>query len=208
MTSANQFETPTGAGLSFDGASQWISVADNSNLRISPPLTIEALVRWDGIFTDAAYVIEKGYNDEDNYGMYFWDGTVDCGGKTNCLSFEYSDVTTTAHYLEESTSTTTTTASAYKHLTIVRESPTSVLYYMDGVLLGRDTSTSADPDSSLTHDLHIGVQILDAAGNPAYSFFFTGIIDEVRLSSAARNADWIGLQSAMLLSHDTVLTYQ
>jgi hypothetical protein len=78
------------------------------------------------------------------------------------------------------------------HLVGVRNGPASLLY-VDGVLIDAETRLDASTAARRVVDFEIG-RSPDGGTSNAARYYWRGMLDEVRLSSIARTADWAKLE--------------
>jgi hypothetical protein len=83
-------------------------------------------------------------------------------------------------------------AQTWVHLVGVRNGPTSLLY-VDGVLIDAETRLDASTAARRTVDFEIG-RSPDGGTSNAARYYWRGMLDEVRLASVSRTADWAKLE--------------
>ena len=179
-----------GNAIGFDGVNDRIDVANSLPLRISGYLTISAWVYWKGS-TDLSFIIEKGNNDDDNYGLSIL--------SNGALRFEFTNTAGSWVYFD--TPASTVTPSTWQHVAVTYDDTNNMVYfYKDGGLI-YNPSTTYSLKSSQTYNLHIGCEYF----NPGIVNFFNGTIDEVRLSKVSRSSPWIA--ASYLSMKDQFIAY-
>ena len=168
-----------GGGNFVHASSQYISTGKPLSAFISASdATIEAWVKPSGS-APAETVFWYGdgiVGDEDGYMGLYWENYSGGGDKLYAYNYDGTHGVTIVG--------TTYTAGQFIHLVEVHTGGKLYLY-ANGSLVG---STDSDDTGGLTYNLDIG------AGynyNISASIYFNGVIDEVRISSIARSADWI-----------------
>jgi hypothetical protein len=85
------------------------------------------------------------------------------------------------------------TPGVWTHLVGVRNNNTSALY-LDGALVDTEPNSDATTTARITTtDLNIG-RSPDGGNNNAARYYWRGVLDEVRVASVARSADWAKLE--------------
>ncbi len=177
--------TPTVRGVQFDGVNDYLQAPDSVSLRVGSDLTLETIVYFNAVFAQASYLIEKGLTDNDNYALFATkDGFTTCAPVAYCLNLELKDTTNTYVYYPETAQVIP--FAGWAHLaTVFNDTANTLTFYIDGTAVQTVAMTNA-LKSSWPHPLTIGMQ--NFAGSP---FNLNGKLDEVRISAAARSADWI-----------------
>jgi hypothetical protein len=142
---------------------------------------VSAVSNWTlEAWINPSMLLQHGYaayngNDGGGYGFGMGDAAGGFGSKLTGLfgSVAYID-----------SGYTFASASSWYHVVMVR-SATTVSFYVNGV---QTPLTNASTPNAVATRFTIGNE-LDSANSPYR--FFDGIIDEVRISSSARSADWI-----------------
>jgi hypothetical protein len=171
-----------GRGRAFDGAGQYIDSRYDVDL---PVMTVEAWARGDDVPApdENVGIVCRQTNYQLN-----WDHFTDFRGAFGIRS---GDDWQAAPYLPVSGSTWYYLAGTYDGETIRA--------YKDGVLAGENSTPSGPPDPD-TYPLRVGT-------NPDISsgWFFSGRIDEVRVSSVVRSEAWLRAQHLSMT--DGFITY-
>jgi hypothetical protein len=169
MASGDQVAGKIDGSLNYDGFNDWIDLGNNASLQITT-VTIEA---WCKPAVTGVYmgVGGKVQNATDN-------GFALSKADTNKFRFQ----TATGGVSTTIDSNSAYADTSWHHVVGLRTGGVNYLY-VDGVQQTQ-TSTASITDSGL--DAHIGRQYVDYNGR-----WWNGDIDEFRISSAARSAQWI-----------------
>jgi hypothetical protein len=170
MSSNDQVSGKVGGALDFDDNDDYIYVGDKSSLNVTAGITLETWLKPDNIEAASRYAVYKG-------NAYFLDAM---------RSFD-----TSPHFYlyidnegSKSTYPSGTLTTSWNHVIGTYDSTGEVMrVYINGVEV-----SSADL-SALTNDL-----INVSSNGLRFSLYYRGLMDEVRLSSIARSADWIKTQ--------------
>ncbi|MBF0432516.1 MAG: DUF2341 domain-containing protein, partial [Fibrobacteria bacterium] len=167
-----------GMGQSFDGAADYIDLGSQTST--SPlclngsPFSISMWLKRDAGGGNNQRIIEKATG----------------GSATGGFSLITSTSLDFLFYMNGSASLVSNTsayiADEWYYLTIVMESATQGYIYLNGAVLSLSTHTPALPVST-TANMYMSRYVL------AGDYFFTGDLDEVRMSSSPRSAEWIKL---------------
>jgi fibronectin type 3 domain-containing protein len=149
-----------GAALSFDGAGDFVTVADSPSLDLTSTLTISAWVRPTTLSGWRTIVMKEGSATGLVYSLYSTTNNNRPGG--------YLEIGGTDRELKATASVVTT---GWRHLALTYDG-TTMRIYIDGVLRGTRAQTGAVAAS--TGSLKIG-------GNAIWGEWFSGLIDEVRI---------------------------
>jgi CheY-like chemotaxis protein len=170
---ANQVAGQIDGSLEFDDTNErHVSVSDHSSLQLSTNIAVSAWVNTSDAETDTAIIVNKWSSGTS--ARNYWLGKLD----DNVLAFFVDDTQTVTAGLS------LINDGAWHHVTGVADVANSLLrIYVDG--LEKNTTTYSGTSRTGTNALHIG------HGSGEVSQEFDGIIDEVRVSSTARTADWI-----------------
>ncbi len=194
LDATNQVSGPIGGALKFNGMNEAIRVATTSSDPTAvdqSALTIEAWANSTGDSGVAERIINRRnlvfFTPYESYGL-----ATSADNRTQVVnSTGTPDLTGTVGSLPED---------RWRYLTGVLSGSTSSLY-MDGVL--NATQTGVTSLGSNNDDITIGAGEMGL--NSTLSQFWTGGIDEVRLSNVARSAAWTAAQYASMT--DTLITY-
>ncbi|MHC4920234.1 MAG: LamG domain-containing protein, partial [Planctomycetota bacterium] len=162
----------------FDGTGDYIAVADHDDLTfanagVDSAFSVSAWIRGD---TGSAMIVDK-YTSSDGWEFY-----ID-GGR---LTF---DLNTATGWIGERT--TAVVSGAWQHVAATYDgskATTGIKLYIDGVLQATTTIGDAVYDGMSNSTTEVEIGAYDGGGN---SWDFNGQIDEVRLGSTERSADWI-----------------
>ncbi len=173
MTSGDLVSGQIGTALDFDGTDDYISVANASSLNPTTAVTFSA---W-SYFRDTSgggYIIGKPYTSNaspwHNFRVYH---------RSDNDRYEYS-VTKQTNTSVETTSASTYAPNNWRYVTVTYDG-TDMKLYVDGNL--DKTTTSAGTLEAYATSIYFGREVGTGRHN--------GIIDEGRISTIARDADWI-----------------
>jgi hypothetical protein len=172
-----------GKAIELDGDGDYITVSDSASLDIADAITLEALFYQDTVADEG--LIEKGPLGS-AHGVYRLSANTGAG----------SGITGAFNTNADSQSTGTLSATTW-HYGAVTYNKTNIIPYLDGTAGTPNAYTTAI--STDANDLYIGTYYA-TPGND-----FDGKIAEIRISSAARSADWIALTNLSLT--DTLGTW-
>ena len=168
-TTTGEFGTAAG----FNAAtSQYISAGLGSSA--STNVTLSAWVQWNGAALES--IVAYNGSNSNGWGLRLGDSSGACGGTGGYVSVLFGGITCSAL-----TSTYGLTSGQWTYLTLTQSSGTWALY-ANGVSEATGTASPSAPTSSFT---------MGEIGSHAY---FSGGLEEVRLSSTARSADWIATE--------------
>ncbi len=195
MTAACLTATRTGYGYTLDGASQYLTAPDNGTLQISSSLSIEVVYRSNAYTQNAHYLVEKGDSDFDNYSLYMKKpGAFGCTSPVGCAAFEFRDASS-AYF--DITGTKDLTTGAWHTVAANIDVPGGkVDFYLDGTL--SESLPASLPGNTWPQVLSIGRQSFGAA-----TFLFSGVLDEVRISSTLRSADYFSFVHSNITAGST-----
>ena len=175
LTTANQVNGQIDGSLSFDDSNErHVSVPHSAGLQFNSNMTISAWVRTSDSEPDTGLIITK------------WQG----GGNSNYWLGKF-DASNLAFYVDGSQNVTASLAlindGVWHHVVGVADVSNSLLrIYVDGTQA--NTAAYSGTSETGTSPLHIG-NSSDSASQE-----WEDRIDEVRVSSAARDADWIATE--------------
>jgi hypothetical protein len=161
-----------GPGRTFDGSTQYFSVADNPRLNFTEQITISLWVNaanWNG----STRLIQKSAAGDNNSGQY---GLRD--DSNNMMALNLNGIHT-ANGLAASPAT------GEWHLIHVTFDGSATAQYQNGALVASGSNSA--PIATSNGDLQI-------ARRPDATSYFTGTLDEVRINKVARSADWVKLE--------------
>jgi len=163
-----------GSCLEFDGEGDYINIQDSDSLDIQEYLTIGMWIKLNIIGT-TQFFVEKGLDDNDNYGFHM------CYGDE--LSFEYHNGTGYNHYSTADGTPINLKPNIWYHVAVVFNK-THVKFYRNGSEVHVD---EANGDLSTNNNqLLIGKQ--NIVSSPRY---FNGTIDEVKIWNRALSPEEI-----------------
>ena len=170
----------------FNGTSDYINCDNDPSLNfVSEDFTIEAWI-YTTPAADPQRLFERGRYQVDGYSVYVRATAV------NFNTFQLGG--------NQQTSATPVVANSWTHVVVVR-SGAGAKIYKNAVDSTSVFGAHSDPTTS-TKDALIGV---DSAFLAPYHF--NGTIDEVRISSTARSADWINQSYEMVVNQSTWVTW-
>ena len=154
--------------LSLNGTSSYMSVPNSATINISGPITIEAWIKLNAVNGNYQDIVcREAWGQAGSGGGYEF--AITSTGKVRLDLYQSHNQYTTA------IGSTTVTTNAWHHVAGVFDG-NQMRVYLDGVLDG-SLSTSNGPAS--------GTSALNIGRSTYTSYFFDGLIDEVRLSAAA-----------------------
>lgn len=155
----------------FDGNDDYVNCSNNNSLDITQKMSIEAWIKPDTIFTDRRRVLIHGTNTAAGYQLYTHNKKL---AFSRCNSTNYTQST-----LRETVGSSLT-AGNWTYIAAIYDAGTFTIY-VNGV------SKSLIPGTLV--DFGSGSNLL--IGRHPDGYGFDGIIDEIRVSSTARNQSWI-----------------
>jgi hypothetical protein len=154
--------------LSLNGTSGYVSVPNSASINISGPITIEAWIKLNASTGDYRDIVcREAWGQAGTGGGYEF--AITNSGKVRLDLYQSHNQYTTA------IGVTTVTANAWHHVAGVFDG-SQIRVYLDGVLDG-SVSTTNGPAS--------GTSVLNIGKSTYTTYYFAGLIDEVRLSAAA-----------------------
>ncbi len=184
MTTADLVDGQIGKGIEFDGAGDFINMGDTATLRQTGAITLEAIVDPPSNSTYRIVGKNNATSNKSTYHLTWWNqyiGINVSADGTNIVdvsSDQYSDAN--RHYV----------AGTY-------DPSTSLKVYVDEAI--RNTKTIGIPASLNSNDSNFKIAALDTDGN-----YFSGLIDEVRVSKIDRQPEW--LKATYYSNWDNLLT--
>ncbi len=185
----------------FDGANDFINMGeDEPFLNSAGQVTISAWVNADGTVGSQSVLgvsIDNGGTPTDSSRA-----TLNVSGNNVRLSGIADD---TASFTEYFTTSNPLTVGQWHHITgVIDYGSATFEIYVDGVLQTTSTATGIRLNATQTSGGNSTRAVIGA--NESFgSNYYDGAIDEARLSSAARSADWIAAQYASM--NDALITY-
>ncbi|MBI3384566.1 LamG domain-containing protein, partial [Candidatus Gottesmanbacteria bacterium] len=176
--------TPTGTTVvtgkfgnarSFNGTSDLISIANSASLNPSVAITIEAWIKRSATGVNGYWIVGK----DDSASQRSFDFWTDSTNKLNALICQNAACST---YIQTN-STGTVADTNWHHVAMTFTASSNVGFYIDGVL-DSSVSTTVSGIANSTSAVQIGART--SAAN-----YFSGIIDDVRISNIARSPEEI-----------------
>jgi hypothetical protein len=161
-----------GLGRTFDGATQYFSVADNARLNFTEQITLSLWVNATS-WTGSVRLLQKSAPGDNNAGQY---GLRD--DSNNMMALNLNGVHT-------ANGTAASPATGEWHLVHVTFDGAATAQYQDGALVA--SGSNAGPIATSTGDLQI-------ARRPDATNYFNGAMDEVRVHKVARSEAWAKLE--------------
>jgi hypothetical protein len=160
-------------GQVFNGTNQWIQINSSANTMIDTNLTISAWVKASAFPASPklAQVIAKYASPSPSFKLQ-----LDSTKKTNFSTPGRSLSGTAGEIL----------ANTWYLLTAVQQGTSKKIYINGNVAATASDGSGLDPES-----MPVGIGASLASDKVTASEFFTGSIDEVRISNSARSVDWI-----------------
>jgi hypothetical protein len=183
MTSGNQVAGQFGGSLSFNGTANYVSTA---NLMIAPQVYTEEA--WVKTSTASGHKIFGFESSQTGTGSTSWNSNIYIGSNGQVYAGVFDGVLTT-HII---TYATAINNNVWHHVVATYDSGTTLLsLYVDGVLRVTTTSSAAQ---NFNGYWRMGSYKLSGFWTNGSDGFFTGGMDEVRLSTTARSAGWISTE--------------
>jgi len=155
----------------LDGTDDYINCGYDPSLNIQSNLTVETWVKHD---TYSRYVLQKRYSTYASYG-------IDVGYPTENMRFIVWWGASAEFY---SLNSNVNTSDGVWHHVVGTYDGSTLKIYVDGVL--KNSMAGGQPIAVDSGILQIG-----NAGDPGGVFHFDGTVDEVRVSDAVRDDDWV-----------------
>jgi len=185
MTSGDQVAAKMNGGLDFEGTDDNINCGDINAVDGATSLTVSTWIKMADLTKDGM-VLSKG-TFAANSALLFWrDETTSTGSRTDTLSAQVGTGSAQARYYG-STGLLNDNNWHYVVMTYVGNSATGLRGYVDGAEDTAQSPVSTTSVPSLASTTTVVYMARSSGGSP----FFTGQIDEVRISTTARSADWI-----------------
>jgi hypothetical protein len=180
-TSSRAASGEIGTALSFNGSSDYINAGTGVGFSITGALTFEAWINASSLPSNygQSYIGGKGYNG--NYESYYL--RIDSNG-SGANSMDAGTENFPNGYQAIASIPASFTGS-WHHVAGSYDGVWNI--YMDG---RKTSSTQAQAPYATVERFLIGAR--DASGGQ--TSYFSGMIDEVRISNAARSADWIATE--------------
>jgi hypothetical protein len=189
-----------GKARAFDGDSSYITMPNTASGKLNFPedgiFTISAWVYADTLDSTYRTIAGKGHQ------QYFLQLTFFPGNKP---WWEFSNFRETSKW---NMSTSTATGKQWVLLTGVVQGSSQYLYCNGELVADTTTNYSQNVSRDASDDFAIG-RFFKKAGIPIYEYcYFKGKIDEVSVSSIARNRDWIRLCYMNQRSDDKLVQFK
>lgn len=168
-TSQSSANCVSGACLSFNStSSNYAEVSDNDNLDIAGDLTIESWVKFNSITQTNQTIVAKNSSSNVGYWLFYnWSSGTS-------QKFIFSGVNNTFAY-----SSASPIVSTWTHVAVIR-SGTDVIFYINGAYDNKTAVGGSVNSSSCSYPLRFSSRS-DGTAN----YFLNGLLDEVRVYSAA-----------------------
>jgi hypothetical protein len=160
---ANRTAGIYGRGLSFDGESDWVTVADSSSLDLTNAMTLEAWVKPDNLYDVWRTILIKEQSGQLAYALY---ANTDAAGPSGNVYTDHDNGLTSSERLA---------ADTWSHVAMTWDGITMRLYVNGGEVASIPFEGTAATSSGA---LRIG-------GNAIWGEWFDGEIDEVRVYNRA-----------------------
>lgn len=197
-----------GPARQFNGTSQYFSVPNSAsgalNFSQANSYTLSSWINPAAISTagnTGHKIIDKGDNQYvlATYGpdatTRYWEITIRGNGAWNQCQADGSFAGSTAILASSSVGSWHHLVGTYTGGAV--GSPVTQHLYYDGVLVNQCAITNDTPDGRVeTMNVHLGVQAAGTAPGSTFSRYWNGLLDEPRLASRARSADWVKLEYA------------
>ncbi len=164
-----------GKGLEFDGTSDYISIPNSSSLQMNQNMTIVAWVNVDDA-SNLRFILEKGLNDNDNYGFY----TAGSG----VLNFEFQD--SGSVYRSFTSNTGAVVLDQWRQVAVVFDDTNNLITFYSNGSVNRQQAMAYSFLGTQTDELKIGRQNYGGS-----NYYFDGTMDEVRIYNRALSASEI-----------------
>jgi len=157
----------------FDGANDYVEVADHVSLDITGAVTVETWIHWNGYGGVSNQIIVSKKDSWYSSGGYI----LQTGGSSaSGLYFSWGNGIDVDNYMH----TSMCSANEWHHVVGTYDSGTAKIY-IDGILEATEAGQNAMAENN--DPLQIGRR---GTGD-----YFSGIIDEVRVSNVGRSGEWI-----------------
>ena len=168
VITVNVLDSATLHSLSLNGSSSYMSVPNSATINISGPITVEAWIKLSSINGNYQDIVcREAWGQAGSGGGYEF--AITNTGKVRLDLYQSHNQYTTA------IGSTTVTTNVWHHVAGVFDG-NQMRVYLDGVLDG-SLSTTSGPAS--------GTSVLNIGKSTYTTYYFGGLIDEVRLSAAA-----------------------
>ncbi len=160
-----------GSGVSFSGNNQYITIADDSDFDFGDDENLTISLWFKHPTASSQEVILSKFNEAGYKILMESDGDITCGLDYDSTWSPTDSVTSTAATYDDNN---------WHYISCVKNSATSLSLYIDGVLIGTDSSLTATNTLSNSDPLYIGIDD-DGASND-----FTGQLDDVKIYNSAK----------------------
>lgn len=179
MTAGDSVAGAVGQGLNFDGVNDYIQLG-NYGLASTGNVTLEALVAHTTNPSSHLTLIGEGYS-ESSQPVFL------LGVRRDTLRAIVSGFTSGSNIVTGSGLVAVNDGNLHSAVAVLRSSDKTLSVYIDGQFDGSvDTTSSNSHEDALFDRLSIGAFWRDTVDS-----FVPGLLDEVRVSSVARSADWL-----------------
>ena len=185
-----------GSAQNFNGSSSEIDLGTDADLNFTSAMTFEAIVKRD--VDDVGHALG---------GKWIWSSVaarsyyiqINTSNTINFITASDGEIATEDNLIGSDT----IDATNYYHIAGVYDGTTGKYIYVNGAEDESNSWTSGIYSREAT-GVFLGVQNGGAAPEALYTYF-DGIIDEVRFSSTARDAEWV--KATYHSTFDTLVTY-
>ncbi|MFW9915457.1 MAG: DUF2341 domain-containing protein [Candidatus Thorarchaeota archaeon] len=192
ITSANRATGQVGYGFRFNGLNNFIDVGNSAVLQITGDLTVET---W--FYTDSVANDDLVMKTQENGGGRGWGLNItDDGGAIapdGYAGFHFASGTSGGNFYTTSfgwgAGTNRVNASRWNHLVAVFKPSTYGRFYINGQMVDEDTASIPSSIYNTLANVTFGCK----SGNINLKFF-TGTLDEIRISNVTRSTAWISTQ--------------
>ncbi|MHA1957367.1 MAG: LamG-like jellyroll fold domain-containing protein, partial [Candidatus Thorarchaeota archaeon] len=181
----------------FDGIDDWISVNATEGLEPAGDVTISGWIYlatgWSSTETTSEIIVEKFYSNDDN--MHIAMVGTDYGDPASAGSMVFGFESENSEYGKYTS--ITGWATGWHHFACYMDADTlsNSKIYIDGIdRTGGSFGSASSANLSYYSDWGIGGRYGETAEFPAGEAFFTGRIDEVRVTSGSRAAGWMAVE--------------
>jgi hypothetical protein len=178
MTSDDLTEGKIGQGLAFDGMDDYVNIGVDSSLEVTDNITIGGWIKAPSVSNQESILTKFDMENSSYYGyrLQFYD-------TDGLLRFGKADNTGT---IQEQSSSSGISLGEWNYVQVTK-SGTNVSFFINGENAGTRTFSNSEISPLIGYPFKIG-------GPDINEFYFTGSMDEVRVSSVARPADWIATE--------------
>ena len=178
-TNAKSTAGQIGAALSFDGATDYDSIVDTADLQSNIDRTVSMWVKPSDLSGTTSYRILCEYTDANNQ----WSIVAESAGNADFNTIR-ADIRVANSYTQFKIADNSIASGSFYHLVVVYNNTVPGAIYLNGVSLPLIVPKQGPLGFGSTSRLTIGAR-------NDFSRTFPGILDEVRIATVVRSADWI-----------------